>query len=150
MSLMSPPSKRPDSLTVQEVENRFREFREQAFTFSRVVSKDFHVHHDPSENAELNIRLTKTVFGKWSIEILITLYTLNSAGFEELRKALGKISSRVLSQKLRQLEEQGLVHRKIINSRPPRSAYSLTEKGLTAASLGEPVILYLRWTENLV
>ena len=138
------------TITVAPAEERFREFREQAYTFSRSVSKDFHFEHDPSKTVELNVQLTKAVFGKWSIEILVTLYSLKSAGFEELRKDLGTISSRVLSHKLRVLEERKLVKREIIDSRPPRSNYKLTEKGLTAASLGEPVLLYLRWTENIV
>ena len=138
------------TITVAPVEERFRAFREQAYTFSRSVSKDLHFEHDPSKTVELNVQLTKAVFGKWSIEILVTLYSLKSAGFEELRKDLGTISSRVLSHKLRVLEDRKLVQRDVIDSRPPRSTYKLTEKGLTAASLGEPVLLYLRWTENIV
>src|SRR5713101_5521272 len=96
-------------VAIQTVEDRFREFRNQAYTFSRTIAKDFHAEHNPSENAELNIKLTKAVFGKWSIEVLVTLYSLKSAGFEELRRALGTISSRVLSQKLRLLEDRKLV-----------------------------------------
>ena len=70
--------------------------------------------------------------------------------FEELRKTLRPISSRVLSEKVKLLEDTGLVHRSILNTRLPRVQYSLTEKGLTAATLGEPVLLYLRLKEGLV
>ena len=136
--------------TEQVLEGQFREFREQASAFSRGIVKDLHVQHNPSQTAELNIKLTKALFSKWSIEILVTLFTLRSAGFEELRKNLGTNSSRVLSQKLKILENRKLLQRKIVDSRPPRSIYTLTEKGMTAASLGEPVILYLRWTEDLL
>ena len=70
--------------------------------------------------------------------------------FEELRKTLRPISSRVLSEKVKLLEDTGLVHRSILNTRLPRVQYSLTEKGLTAATLGEPVLLYLRLKEGLL
>ena len=70
--------------------------------------------------------------------------------FEELRKTLRPISSRVLSEKVKLLEDTGLVHRSILNTRLPRVQYSLTEKGLTVATLGEPVLLYLRMKEGLL
>ena len=70
--------------------------------------------------------------------------------FEELRKTLRPISSRVLSEKVKLLEDTGLVHRSILNTRLPRVQYSLTEKGLTAATLGEPVLLYLMMKEGLL
>jgi len=70
--------------------------------------------------------------------------------FEELRKTLRPISSRVLSEKVKLLEDTGLVHRSILNTRLPRVQYSLTEKGLTVATLGEPVLLYLMMKEGLL
>ena len=98
----------------------------------------------------LNLGVTKAIFGKWGIEILVALYTLKAIRFEELRKTLRPISSRVLSQKLKLLENGGLLQRSILNTRPPSVQYSLTEKGLTVATLGEPVLLYLRMKEGLV
>ena len=92
----------------------------------------------------LNVEIARTVFGKWSLDILALLYVRQTAGFQELRKALGPISSRVLSSKLTRMQENGLVRRDVRPTRPPRVAYSLTDRGLTVAKLGEPVFLYLR------
>jgi DNA-binding HxlR family transcriptional regulator len=99
---------------------------------------------EPLRRAEVNVEIARTVFGKWSIEILALLYHIGTVGFEELRRRLGSISPRVLSQKLKLMESQGLVERSVKTSRPIGVRYTLTEKGLTVAQLGEPVFLYLR------
>lgn len=95
-------------------------------------------------DADENLRIAKTVFGKWSLEILVLLYTMKELGFEKVRKSLGGISPRVLSEKLKQLEGEGLMKRDVISVSPPRVSYTLTEKGLIVARLGEPVFLFLR------
>lgn len=134
----------------KSLEDAFRRFRDLAAAFSRDVAMELRLTREPAKTAELNLRVTKAIFGKWSTEILVTIYTLRAAGFEELRRALGTISSRVLSEKLRVLEDRRLILRTVIDSRPPRAQYSLTEKGLTVARLGEPVFLYLRYKEGLL
>jgi len=123
------------------LDERFRKFSEQTLGFSREITSDFHIPREPLRAAELNLSLSRAVFGKWSIEILVTLYTLHPVRFEELKKLLRPISSRVLSQKLKTMENLGLVERTIVDERPPSSRYALTEKGMTVSTLGEPVIL---------
>ncbi len=49
--------------------------------------------------------------------------------FGELKKSLGGVSQKVLTQNLRSLEEYGLVKRKVYAEVPPRVEYSLTEMG---------------------
>jgi len=138
--------------TLQDIlDKRFRELREAIAAWSKetvVVSRPF-VPHKSSEAAELNLMLVRTIFSKWSIEILTVLYTLKPMGFEGLRRSLKGISSRVLSKKLKMLEDRGLIEREVLNTRPPKVRYALTEKGLTISTLGEPVILYLRFKEGL-
>ncbi len=134
----------------EALEKRFRSFREDVSKFSNQAITDFRIARDPSRAVRLNLDVTKAIFSKWGIEILVAIYTLRNVRFQELRKILRPISSRVLSQKLRLLENAGLLHRKILDTRPPRVQYSLTEKGLTVATLGEPVMLYLRMKEGLL
>ena len=88
----------------------------------------------------------KKVFGKWSVEIILSTYSMKSVGFGDLRRLLEGISSRVLSKKLKDLEELGLLERNVVESRPPKVRYTLSKKGELVAKLGEPVILYLRYT----
>src|SRR5437867_12817150 len=77
------------------------------------------------------------------------MYDFKPMGYEGIRKSLKGISSRVLSKKLKMLEDRGLIEREVLNTRPPKVRYALTEKGLTISTLGEPVILYLRFKEGL-
>jgi DNA-binding HxlR family transcriptional regulator len=88
------------------------------------------------------------MFGKWSIEILSLLSDGGMMGFQEMRKELG-VSSKVLSAKLDQMQEVGIVHRRVMSTKPPRVLYGLEEKGKRVVNLGEPVFLYLRYTEGL-
>jgi len=102
-----------------------------------------------SEATEPTLMIIRTIFSKWSIEIITVLYTLKTIGFTGLRKSIRGISPRILSNRLRILEEEGIIERQVMNTRPPSVQYALTEKGLTIATLGEPVILYLRFKAGL-
>ncbi len=130
--------------------NRFKDFAEACATFSREIAHIAHLLPTPNtdENMQLNLRIARTMFGKWSVDIATLLYARKSAGYQELKNALGGISSHVLSSKLGRMEQQGLVERTVLKTKPPRVRYSLTEKGLRAAKLGEPLFLYLRLTEG--
>ncbi|WP_022852126.1 winged helix-turn-helix transcriptional regulator [Limisalsivibrio acetivorans] len=69
--------------------------------------------------------------GKWKP---IILYYLGKGGvmrFGELRRAIGGITEKMLVSQLRELEEDGLVHREIYREVPPKVEYSLTEFGMT-------------------
>jgi DNA-binding HxlR family transcriptional regulator len=67
------------------------------------------------------------VLGKrWSLLIIKNLSTKETIRFNELKRALSGISSTVLSERLLELEREGLVSKKIYPEVPPRVEYSLT------------------------
>ena len=49
--------------------------------------------------------------------------------FGELKKSIGSVSQKVLTAQLRDMEEKGLVERKVYAEVPPRVEYTLTETG---------------------
>jgi len=49
--------------------------------------------------------------------------------FSEIRAYIGQISDRLLSQRLKELEREGIIARRVIPSTPVRIEYSLTPKG---------------------
>lgn len=138
----------PGHFDEKEALRRFREFSDVVSRFSREIAPSPGAGKATADNAELNLEITKTVFSKWSLEIMVMLYSMKQLGFEQIRRELQRISHRVLSAKLKQLERRGLISRKVLNTRPPRVNYSLTEKGLIVARLGEPVFLFFRFEEG--
>lgn len=65
---------------------------------------------------------------KWKVLILRDLMS-GTKRFGELKKLIGNISQKVLTAQLRDMEEKGLVNRKVYAEVPPRVEYSLTELG---------------------
>lgn len=66
--------------------------------------------------------------GKWKILILWYLRS-ETKRFNELQKLLPNTTQKMLIQKLRELEEDGIVHREVYPVVPPKVEYSLTEYG---------------------
>lgn len=65
---------------------------------------------------------------KWKVLILRDLMS-GTKRFGELKKSIGTVSQKVLTAQLRNMEESGLVHRKVYAEVPPRVEYSLTDLG---------------------
>lgn len=65
---------------------------------------------------------------KWKVLILRDLMN-GTMRFGELKKSVGKVSQKVLTAQLRDMEEKGLVTRKVYAEVPPRVEYTLTETG---------------------
>lgn len=66
--------------------------------------------------------------GKWKGVILCHLYD-GAKRFLQLQKITGDVSQKVLAQQLKELEEEGLIDKKIYPEVPPRVEYFLTSKG---------------------
>lgn len=71
------------------------------------------------------------ISGKWKARILWKLHTHGVVRFGEMRKGLEGITQKMLTQQLRELEDDGLIKRKIYAEVPPRVEYSLTSFGET-------------------
>ena len=75
------------------------------------------------------VETTLTLIGdKWKVLILRDLLT-GTKRFGELKKSVGNVSQKGLTSQLRDMEESGLVNRKVYAEVPPRVEYSLTELG---------------------
>lgn len=75
------------------------------------------------------VETTLTLIGdKWKVLILRDLLS-GTKRFGELKKSIGGVSQKVLTAQLRDMEESGLVSRKVYAEVPPRVEYSLTELG---------------------
>ncbi|GAA5049042.1 winged helix-turn-helix transcriptional regulator [Haladaptatus pallidirubidus] len=87
------------------------------------------------------ITSTTTLIGKkWHPVIIHRLLEYGPSGFNELKRAVDGISSKVLSDSLEDLESKQLVSREIVNEKPVRVEYSLTKHGESL----RPVIVSMR------
>ncbi|WP_419992458.1 winged helix-turn-helix transcriptional regulator [Streptomyces boninensis] len=82
------------------------------------------------------------VSGKWKSLILWELAERGTRRFAQLRRSLPGVSEKMLVQHLREMEEDGLIHREVYGEVPPRVEYSLTEHGV---SLNEALADLGRW-----
>lgn len=75
------------------------------------------------------VETTLTLIGdKWKVLILRDLMP-GTKRFGELKKSIGHVSQKVLTAQLRDMEESGLVSRKVYAEVPPRVEYTLTDLG---------------------
>jgi len=75
------------------------------------------------------VETTLTLIGdKWKVLILRDLMP-GTKRFGELKKSIGSVSQKVLTAQLRDMEQSGLVNRKVYAEVPPKVEYSLTELG---------------------
>lgn len=77
--------------------------------------------------------------GKWKSVILFHLLS-GTLRFGELRRAVANVTPRMLTNQLRELEEDGLIERKVYAQVPPKVEYSLSPLGCTM----EPILLALK------
>ncbi|MFI1095568.1 winged helix-turn-helix transcriptional regulator [Streptomyces sp. NPDC020917] len=79
--------------------------------------------------------LLDVVFSRWTTPVLWTLNEFGRQRFVELERRLGGITPKVLTQRLRQLERDGLVVRTYHPEVPPRVEYEISELGRTLGPL---------------
>jgi len=73
-------------------------------------------------------RAIELIGRRWSGAI-ISVMLKGASRFCELREAIPGISDRLLTERLKELEDTGIVAREVTPTRPPQVSYTLTEKG---------------------
>lgn len=71
----------------------------------------------------------RLIRSKWAFQIIF-LCSLGEVRFSELKSALAPITSRALSKELKSLKSEGFIERKIFESYPPLTIYSLSKKSI--------------------
>ena len=82
---------------------------------------------------EVDVRLfayaLSLVDGKWKMHILFWLWKKEVLRYSELKRALGKVTHKMLSTQLKELEQDDLIVRKEYPQVPPKVEYALSKKG---------------------
>lgn len=87
-------------------------------------------YHDWEEGCPL-LLTQRMIMGKWKLSIIWFLATYEIMRFTQLQKAFddAKLTQKMLTQHLKQLQEDHLVERKVYNEVPLKVEYSLTNLG---------------------
>lgn len=88
------------------------------------------------------LRFFRFLQRKWAIDIIYVLLIQGELHFNEIKRLLEGVSSRTLTDRLVELQERGVIDRKVQEKRPVMVAYSLTNFGKGLVALLVPVFLY--------
>lgn len=86
-----------------------------------------------------------TISKKWALMVIAVIGNSGSAGFNEMKRALCNVSSKTLSNTLKDLEAQNLIERRVADTMPPTVHYYLTVSGW---ELRELLIPLLEWVQK--
>ena len=99
-------------------------------------------------NYRCEIEVTLEILsGKWKSLLLWNLGNHEVIRFNEFKHIIPEISQKMLTQQLRDLEKNNIVHREIYNQVPPMVEYSLTETGQKLLPILEAMDI---WGKNFV
>jgi DNA-binding HxlR family transcriptional regulator len=86
--------------------------------------------------------VVEIVFSRWTTPILWTLNEFGRQRFVQLERRIGTITPKVLAQRLRQLERDGLIVRTYHAEIPPRVEYEISELGRSLAPVFASLVVW--------
>lgn len=81
---------------------------------------------------------------RWTVSLIYAFHA-GASRFNEFRDAVGRIPPATLAARLTELEEAGLVERRVVDARPPYVHYRLTERGRALRDVLEAIS---RWAAS--
>lgn len=73
--------------------------------------------------------ILRILMGPWTTYVVYNLRTYGPQRFGELKRRVGNVSAKMLTERLRTLENAGLIRREYEATIPPKVTYSLTDRG---------------------
>ena len=133
-----------DKTEWEAIAERIKESQE---TVRTLLKKHAQTTDHTDERQELEVQWFLNIFRfitrKWNVDILYQLSLHSSLTFNDLRRHLNNLSSRTLSDCLKQLQEFKLVSRELQDTRPPSVLYSLSKEGQGFIELSMLLVFYL-------
>jgi DNA-binding HxlR family transcriptional regulator len=134
----------------QEVLKLIPAIKEKALEAIRIETTEIdHTNQRRLTEREFFNNLAKIIQGKWLIDVIYLIINLGKPHFNDLLNNLPGISSRTLTDRLRILEDRGIISRHVIDSRPIRVFYTMTKLGEGLLSLFMVVYLYALYHEEI-
>lgn len=93
--------------------------------------------------------LLRLIMGQWTCYILWVLCSQGPLRFGALKRSIPGVSSKVLTERLRLLEESRIIYREHVPSIPPQVTYGLSERGKElVTAMDELFKIAKRWCEE--
>lgn len=116
----------------------------------KIVAAPERVHLPESPQGCPMDAMLRLISGPWTAYIMWNLHQSGPTRFGELRRKVGEISAKVLTERLRMLEESGVISRTYTPSIPPKVVYALTPAGEELMKIFEQLHkLAVSWTKPL-
>jgi DNA-binding HxlR family transcriptional regulator len=141
---------------VENHKNTFREIIEmipQLIKAGKVcIEREIENQHHSLERmrAELNMMKNTTALfeGKWTLEILYSLGIGKELYYNDLKRLHTGIGSRILTDRLKFLETQKIISRKVHSTQPIRVSYKITRFGMDLIYLALPIFFYYNYFQK--
>lgn len=98
------------------------------------ISPPAPTHPAPQDACPVGLAV-EVLSSRWTTPVLWTLNEFGRQRFSELQRRISSITPKVLTQRLRQLERDGLVRRQLYAEVPPRVEYEITNLGASLAPI---------------
>jgi DNA-binding HxlR family transcriptional regulator len=133
-----------DDLSIEPLFARLGTLRQE---MRELLTKNIEALPHDETRKSLEIRafteILEVVVKRWTIPILWELEVHRGLHFNELQRNVTGISSRTLSDRLKELEGQSIVRRSMEDTHPPKVFYELSDKGQGIVELSLLLILHL-------
>ena len=96
------------------------------------------ITHIDDEACQVFQRSFELVGKRWSASILLAM-SRGATRFSEITEIVSGLSDRLLAQRMRELEQSGLVEREVIATTPVQIRYRLTERGADLMQAMQPI-----------
>ena len=95
------------------------------------ICNDTHMNMQETESGHCCpvYKIIETLSKKWSLHVLRSLADNGKMRFSDFQEQLPEINSRMLSERLTELEGEGLIERNVLDTKPITVEYQITEKG---------------------
>ncbi|KWU66696.1 winged helix-turn-helix transcriptional regulator [Priestia megaterium] len=102
---------------------------------------------DEPKDIQPKVEKSFELIGKKWTGLIIYVLMSGPKRFSELNESIPALSRRLLTERIKELEDHGIVVRNVIPERPIRSEYSLTQKGTELGKILGPIS---QWAESWV
>jgi DNA-binding HxlR family transcriptional regulator len=143
---------------MKKLSDVWKEMDEQIPLMREAVRKDLEKDFETFEHDDAHIQKELLFLNdalnflqkKWTMDLIYIIRIKEKPYFNDIRRALPKINSRMLSTRLKEFEENHVVNRIVSDTQPIRVSYELTDLGKGVYELLIPLLIFFASEKNKI